>query len=128
MTCSQRRRVNKGLESYPAQFLYYSPKKNFHIASFFFSFFKLLFWGYTVIFTKFLQYVIVEFTLSIILLYPSPSTRGIISIGLIFLLTYMCIQFLHHIHPMTSYWYYPSPPDSTCSVLLLSIFVCLRWL
>jgi hypothetical protein len=41
----------------------------------------------------------VEFTPSIILLYPPSPIPGIVSIGLIFPFSYMCTQNLHHIYP-----------------------------
>jgi hypothetical protein len=92
----------------------------------------LLHWGYTVKFTK-----LVEFNPSIILLYPTSPVPGIVSTGLTFPITYMCTQHFYHIHPP------PSPPtgphhlDRTCFAFLFcfckkkkkkGIFVCLRWL
>jgi hypothetical protein len=40
---------------------------------------------------SFLQYITIEFIPSIILIYPSPPIPGIVSTGLIFPFTYMCI-------------------------------------
>jgi hypothetical protein len=89
--------------------------------------------GYIVHLQKFLQsikYIITGFIPSPALLYsPIP---GIISTGIIFAFTYMCTQYLHHIHPPmfcphiipTSDWYQHSPPPSmTWSALLFSDFV-----
>jgi hypothetical protein len=48
---------------------------------------------YIVTFTKFLQYTIVEFTPSIILMYPPPPIPGIVSTGL--MSTYFHHTLLH---------------------------------
>jgi hypothetical protein len=80
---------------------------------------------------KFLQCIIVEFTPSIILLYPlfPHSSHKIRSTDLIFPFTYMCTQYLHHIHPPTPLPHILSPPtgtnhwDRTCSALLFSNFI-----
>jgi hypothetical protein len=69
---------------------------------------------------------------SIILLYPSSPIPGIVSTGLIFLFTYMCTQYLHHIHPPIPISHFlPSPtginphppPGRTCSDFLFFDFV-----
>jgi hypothetical protein len=73
-------------------------------------------------------------------LFLSPPIPGIVSIGLIFLFTYMYAQYLHHVHPPTPFSYIlppptaTTPPNRTWSALLFSdfikeknvIFVCLR--
>jgi hypothetical protein len=60
---------------------------------------------------------------------PSFPIPGIVSTGIIFPFTYMCTQYLHHIHLHTLF---PSllttlngiqPPCNTCSALLFSCFV-----
>jgi hypothetical protein len=77
---------------------------------------------------KFLQYLIMECTPSIILLY-SPLISGRVSRGLIFPFPNMCSYF-HHIHlpmPFISsrfHWCLPYPvPDKTCFAFLFSIFL-----
>jgi hypothetical protein len=78
---------------------------------------------------KFLQYILFEFTISIILLYPHLPIPGIVSTGLIFPLIYMCTQYLHHIHPPTLFLHLlpfplvPTFPSRACSTLLFSDFV-----
>jgi hypothetical protein len=50
---------------------------------------------------NFLLHTIIEFTTSIVLLYPPLPNPGIVSTGLIFPLTYMCTEYSYHIHPLT---------------------------
>jgi hypothetical protein len=73
---------------------------------------------------KFLQYIIAEFTPSVILLYPLPIP-GIVSTGLIFPLISMSTQYLHHVHLLHSphILLHPTktnPPNRTSSTLLVS--------
>jgi hypothetical protein len=83
---------------------------------------------------KFLQcikYVILQFTASIILLYPLLPIPGRVSIGLIFPFSRMSTEYFHHIHPSTAFSHLlPTPtgtkppcPGKTCSTLLFSNFV-----
>jgi hypothetical protein len=51
---------------------------------------------------------------------PLSPISGIVSTDTIFPLTYMCTQYLHHIHPLTtfpllpfSHWYQPPPPTNS---------------
>jgi hypothetical protein len=89
---------------------------------FFFIIILLLYWEYTVIVTKFLKYNTVEFTPSIILLYPSFPIPGIVSTTLIFPFSYI------HIHASTPFPYIlptptgTNPPDKTCFSFLFSVF------
>jgi hypothetical protein len=69
-------------------------------------------WGFTKVLTIY-KYSILEFIPSTILLHHPLPTSGIFWTGIFFPLTYMCTQYLHHIHP-------PSPfphllPTSTGS-------------
>jgi hypothetical protein len=77
---------------------------------------------------NFLQYIILEFTLSIILLcFPSPCIPGIVSTGLIFPFTHMCIEYFQHIHPLTPFFISSSlllvSLDRTCFASLFSDFI-----
>jgi hypothetical protein len=70
-------------------------------------------------FLQYIKYIILEFTPSTILLYLPPPTLGIVSTWIIFLFTYMCTQYLHHIHPASSSSHcYQLPPGRTCFALL----------
>jgi hypothetical protein len=70
------------------------------------SFLKLLYWRYIVEFTKILTMYLIYHSWIHLLhhspLFPSP-TPGIVSTGVIFPLTFMCIQYFHHIHPPTTF-------------------------
>jgi hypothetical protein len=83
-------------------------------------------------FIKFLQYIILKFTSSTILLYlPSPIS-GTVSTGAIFPFTYMYTQYLLYIHPPMPFPHLLPPllryqstttPRWICSIFLLSDFV-----
>jgi hypothetical protein len=79
-----------------------------------------------------------QFTPSIILLYVPSSFLRILSIGLIFLFSYMNTKYFHHIHPATPFFIF-SPPIFTNTptgpflpsyplFFKKDIFVCLRYL
>jgi hypothetical protein len=103
----------------------------------------LLCWVYIVTFTKVPITYHVKFIPFIILLYSPSPMPGIVSKGLNFPFTCMCIQYLHHIHtpthPFPTSYVLPfppgsNPPERTCSALLFPVsvkkkndsFVCLR--
>jgi hypothetical protein len=56
--------------------------------------------------------------------YPSSPIPGIVSAGVIFQFTYMCTQYLHHIHPPTHFptsphhWYHPPRQNLFCPPVL----------
>jgi hypothetical protein len=80
-------------------------------------------------FLQYIKYIVLKFTpssFSFILPQPIP---GIISIGIIFLFSNMCTEYLGDIHPPTPfplllpYSLVPTPAGRTCSTLLISNFV-----
>jgi hypothetical protein len=73
---------------------------------------------------KFLLYIITEFNLSTILLYPSTPIPAIVSTGLIFPFTSMCSEYLHQIHlphPLLSHFYW-GEIISECSLTCIGHF------
>jgi hypothetical protein len=71
-----------------------------------------------------------QFTPSMVSL--TPSISGIVSTDIVFIFTYMCTQYLHHIHPPIPFPHklppptgtnLPLPPDRTYSTLLFCNFV-----
>jgi hypothetical protein len=65
--------------------------------------------------------ILYKFFYFILLLYPSSPNSGIVSASLIFPFTYMCKQYLHHIHPPTPFPHIlPKSPrqDMSCSPVL----------
>jgi hypothetical protein len=77
-----------------------------------------------------MKYIILEFTHSIILLYPFPIPETV-STGTIFLVIYLCRAFALYSPsytlpqpPPLSHWYHHHPTtDRICSALLFSNFV-----
>jgi hypothetical protein len=63
-------------------------------------------------FLECIKYIILQFTPSTTLHYAPTPIPGVISTGIIFEFTPMCIQCLHHIHPPT---FFPT----TCSLSLV---------
>jgi hypothetical protein len=61
-------------------------------------------------FLQYTEYIIVDFTPSTTLLSPVP---GVVSTGLIFPFTYLCTQYLHHIHLPTPFPYLLPAPIGT---------------
>jgi hypothetical protein len=49
-------------------------------------------------FLQYIKYITLEFTQSKIFLHPHPPIPGTVTTDIIFPITYMCTQYLHHIH------------------------------
>jgi hypothetical protein len=92
--------------------LYFWPFSLSMLPKFFLLFSILLGWGYMVTLTKVLTVYCIWITPSIILPYTPYPIPEIFSTGLIFLLSYIWIQYLHHIHP-------PISSPHTISLLLV---------
>jgi hypothetical protein len=78
---------------------------------------------------QYIKYIILEFSLSIILLYTPPPILGIVSKGIFFPFTFMCIWYLHHIHTPTPFPHLLCPPSlllsptgKACFAFLFSYF------
>jgi hypothetical protein len=72
----------------------------------------LLFWGYTVTFTKILT--IYSWIHLLHHLIPLPPIPAIVSTGFIFQFSCLCTQYLHHIHPLHLFLiFFLSPPTGT---------------
>jgi hypothetical protein len=78
------------------------------------------------------KYIILEFMFSFLYIRPHSPIPGIVTAGIIFPLTYMYAQYLHHIHPPTPFPYllllpmYPPPSHRKCSALLFSDFIKIK--
>jgi hypothetical protein len=74
-------------------------------------------------FLQYIKYIILEFT------FTPPCIRGIVSINLILPFTYICTQYLHHIHTLKPFPHVHFPPtgmnprNRTHFPLLFSDFV-----
>jgi hypothetical protein len=95
----------------------------FLILIFFFFFCWCAGWRYIEAFTQVLaMYQIYHtwiYTLHCFPLSSAPPFPGTVSTGIIFTFTYMCTQYLHHIHPLTLFsWYLP--PCTGTNVLAMS--------
>jgi hypothetical protein len=66
-------------------------------------------------FLQYIKYIILEFTPSTILLHSPSLIPWIVSTGLIFPFTYMCIQYLHCIHPTPFPYLFPPTHTGTNS-------------
>jgi hypothetical protein len=72
-----------------------------------------------------MKFIILEFTPSTALFHPPTQIPGTVSADIIFAFAYMCIHYLHCIHPpipFTATSPFPlvpnNPPDRTCSTQL----------
>jgi hypothetical protein len=100
-----------------------------HLFLFFCHFFLLCKWRYIVAFTKVFTIYQIYHTCIQPLHNSLPPFLEQFRHILFFLFTYMCTQYLPHIHPPSHYPHFlplspaPTPPERTCSALLFSNFV-----
>jgi hypothetical protein len=81
-------------------------------------------------FLQYVRYIILEFTPSTALFHPLPLIPITVSTGIIFAFAYMCVHYLHCIHPPTPFSAasslppvpIPSLPTATTPTLGLNLF------